>query len=139
MPDEPRLPWRTRVANLFRRRERLILFFGGALIAVVPALIVWQGQTPVPELQQDEIDSAVLHALETQSLPSRPAKAAELVRQSVVRVRGYVDRKDVEEDVDKAKSGGKDGAKGKSKGTGKKSAKDEIGRASCRERVCVPV
>ena len=124
VPDEPRLPWRTRMANLFRRRERLILFFGSALIAVVPALIVWQGQTPVPELQQDEIDSAVLHTLETQSLPSRPAKAAELVRQSVVRVRGYVDLKDVEEDVDKAKSGGKDGAKGKSKGAGKDSAKD---------------
>ena len=124
VPDEPRLPWRTRVANLFRRRERLILFFGGALIAVVPALIVWQGQTPAPELQQDEIDSAVLHTLETQSLPSRPAKAAELVRQSVVRVRGYVDLKDVDEDVDKAKSGGRDGAKGKSKGAGKDSAKD---------------
>lgn len=124
VPAEPRLPWRTRIANLFKRRERLILFFGGALIAVAPALIVWQSQTPTPELQQDEIDSAVLHTLETQSLPSRPAKAAELVRQSVVRVRGYVDLKDVEEDVDKAKSGGKDGAKGKSNRAGKDSAKD---------------
>ena len=119
VPDEPRLPWRTRVANLFRRRERLILFFGGALIAVVPALIVWQGQTPAPELQQDEIDSAVLHTLETQSLPSRPAKAAELVRQSVVRVRGYVDRKE----ADEAESDSKDGAKGKPKGAEKNSAK----------------
>ena len=120
VPDEPRPPWRIRMANLFKRRERLILFFGGALIAVVPALIVWQIQTPTPELQQDEIDAAVLHTLETQSLPSRPAKAAELVRQSVVRVRGYVDRKDVEEE----KSGGKDGAKGESRRAGKDSAKD---------------
>ena len=131
VPDKPRLPWRVRMANLFRRRERLVLFFGGALIAIVPALIVWQSQTPAPELQQDEIDSAVLHTLETQSLPSRPAKAAELVRQSVVRVRGYVDRKDVDEDVDKANSGGKDGAKGKSKGAGKDSAKD--GRKSGKD------
>jgi S1-C subfamily serine protease len=40
-------------------------------------------------LTQDDIDKAVLHTLETKSLPSRAAKAAELVLQSVVRVEGY--------------------------------------------------
>ena len=87
---------------------------------------VWQGQTAQPELQQDEIDAAVLHTLETQSLPSRSAKAAELVRQSVVRVRGYTDEPEEKDDArpaDKAKNGDRKGAaKGSAKG-GKDSAK----------------
>lgn len=38
---------------------------------------------------QEDINAAVLHALNTQNLPSRTAKAAELIRPSVVRVRGF--------------------------------------------------
>ncbi len=123
VPDVPRAPLRERLASLFRRRERLALFFGGALLAVVPAFLVWQGQAQTPELQQDEIDAAVLHTLETQSLPSRSAKAAELVRQSVVRVQGFgVPDADKPDDTDAAKD--KDAkapksSKGASKGTSK--------------------
>ena len=39
-------------------------------------------------LTQDDIDAAVLHTLETQTLPAKAAKAYEAVRESVVRVRG---------------------------------------------------
>jgi S1-C subfamily serine protease len=41
------------------------------------------------ELAQEDIDAAVLHTLENKTLPSRAAKAAESVREAVVRVRGY--------------------------------------------------
>ncbi len=147
LPDTPRPPWRARIAQFFKQRERLILFFGGALIAVVPALLVWHSRPPAQELQQDEIDAAVLHTLETQPLPSRPARAAELVRQSVVRVRGYVDVKDVE-DIDKsggdkktdekkadgkkgkdARKGARDSAKAPQNGSRSGSAKDRAGSA----------
>ena len=118
LPDEPRLSWRVRLANFFKQRDRLVLFFGGALVAVLPALFVWHSREPAAELQQDEIDSAVLHTLETQSLPSRSAKAAELVRQSVVRVRGYVD---VKNDKDSTQKAGEKKADGKKPKDGPKS------------------
>ncbi|OWT69251.1 serine protease [Achromobacter sp. HZ28] len=40
-------------------------------------------------LTQDDIDSAVLHTLQTKRLPSRPARAAEAVRASVVEIIAY--------------------------------------------------
>ena len=149
----PRLPLRARLSAWLERRDRLTLFTGAAvlmaLIAAAPALIVWQHQTPSAELQQDDIDAAVLHTLETQPLPSRAAKAAELVRQSVVRVRGWGPVKDGEDDEDgdvageqRGKDGGKDGAKdgakkqratsgsnGGGKGDGKAGGHDANGRS----------
>ena len=148
-----RLPLRARLSAWLERRDRLTLFTGAAvlmaLIATAPALIVWQHQTPSAELQQDDIDAAVLHTLETQPLPSRAAKAAELVRQSVVRVRGWGPVKDGEDDEDgdvageqRGKDGGKDGAKdgakkqratsgsnGGGKGDGKAGGHDANGRS----------
>jgi S1-C subfamily serine protease len=46
------------------------------------------GIQPVRELTQEDIDAAVLNTLETQTLPSRAARAYEVIRPSVVRVRG---------------------------------------------------
>jgi len=81
--------WRGKVRGFARRRRAPLLFLGGLLCALVPALAFWLTR-PVPqEMTQEEIDSAVLHTLENESLPSRSARAAEMVRQSVVRVRGY--------------------------------------------------
>ncbi|RZT31382.1 S1C family serine protease [Cupriavidus agavae] len=40
-------------------------------------------------LTQADIDKAVLHTLQTRTLPSRPARAAEAVRESVVEVMSY--------------------------------------------------
>ena len=132
----PRLPLRARLSAWLERRDRLTLFAGGAvlmaLIAAAPALIVWQHQTPSAELQQDEIDAAVLHTLETQPLPSRAAKAAELVRQSVVRVRGWGPVKDGEDDEndDDVAGGGaeKDSGKGGAKKPGTKSGSQSGGK-----------
>jgi S1-C subfamily serine protease len=67
------------------------MFFCGLLCAGVLALLLRAAPGGQAQLTQEDIDAAVLHTLETQSLPSRPARAAEAVRRSVVRVRGYPD------------------------------------------------
>lgn len=105
-----------------RLPERLAWTLVGFLLAlsVSLSLALWRdNQAGREELTQDDIDSAVLHTLETQSLPSRTARAAEMVRESVVRVRGYVTNK-----PDDAKDGadGKPGDKKKEKPADKKSA-----------------
>jgi S1-C subfamily serine protease len=74
-----------------RRYERPLLFFGGILVALAVVLGRDALQTPPRELEQEDIDAAVLHTIENKTLPSRAAKAAEAVRQSVVRVRGFGD------------------------------------------------
>jgi S1-C subfamily serine protease len=54
------------------------------------------------QISQDDIDAAVLHALESGALPSPAAKAYELIRPSIVRVRRMEtdkDGKDVEKGV----------------------------------------
>jgi S1-C subfamily serine protease len=65
------------------------------LLAACLALLLWQ-RLPAP-LTQKDIDAAVRHSLETQSLPSTTAKAAELVRPSVVRVIGLSTETDADE------------------------------------------
>jgi len=78
-----------RLRQFAARHERTLLFFSGLLIALAVA-VGYDARRPVPvELTQDDIDAAVLQTLETKPLSSRPAKAAEAVRQSVVRVRGF--------------------------------------------------
>jgi S1-C subfamily serine protease len=68
-----------------------MIFAAGGVFAVLLVAIYGAGQTPPREYTQDDIDSAVLHTMENKTLPSRAAKAAEAVRQSVVRVRGFAD------------------------------------------------
>jgi len=51
------------------------------------------------EITQRDIDAAVLHTLETKHLPSAAARAYEIIRPSVVRVRG-LGHHDKEEDAD---------------------------------------
>ncbi len=64
-------------------------FVGGILLALLIVLGRDALQTPPRELTQDDIDAAVLHTLETKDLPSRAARAAETIRPSVVRIRGF--------------------------------------------------
>jgi S1-C subfamily serine protease len=88
---------RAALRALIGRHERALLFAAGALIAVMSALAFWAMQPSPAELAQEDIDAAVLHTLENKTLPSRAAKAAESVRQAVVRVRGFAeDPKDPE-------------------------------------------
>ncbi len=88
-PEEPRRPARQRVASFFKRHERWGLVLAGALIAGTAVLATLALQPAPRELAQEDIDAAVLHTLENKTLPSRAAKAAESVRESVVRVRGF--------------------------------------------------
>jgi S1-C subfamily serine protease len=78
-----------RLRSLVTRHAGFFSFLGGA---VCVALIAgaYLGSQPQPRaLSQEDIDGAVLHTLENKTLPSRAVKAADIVRASVVRVRGF--------------------------------------------------
>ena len=65
------------------------MFFVAGL-AVATALVLLHASTvPQPRgLTQDDIDAAVMRTLETNTLPARMAKAFDVIRPAVVRVRG---------------------------------------------------
>ncbi|ALM84335.1 S1C family serine protease [Bordetella sp. N] len=60
-----------------------------ALVFVAGLGTAWLMQPRLRTLTQDDIDAAVLHTLQTKRLPSRPARAAEAVRASVVEIIAY--------------------------------------------------
>jgi S1-C subfamily serine protease len=78
-----------RLRSLATRHAALLSFLGGAICVVLFAGAYLWSQPQPRALSQEDIDSAVLHTLENKTLPSRAAKAAEIVRPSVVRVRGF--------------------------------------------------
>lgn len=86
-PRSPQPPGRVRAFAL--RHDRALLLIGGMVIALGLFVVRDQMRPSGRELSQDDIDAAVLHTLDTKTLPSRAAKAAALVMPSVVRVRGY--------------------------------------------------
>jgi len=88
-PPSPAAPTVSRARTFFSRHDRALVFAGGVLFAL--ALLVGRDALrPAPgELTQEDIDEAVLYTMENKTLPSRAAKAAEVVMASVVRVRGY--------------------------------------------------
>ena len=102
LPGEPAAPAprpgvRQRIRAFCARFERPLVFAAGALMAGAVAYTVLYFQDKPREIAQEDIDAAVLHTLENKTLPSRAAKAAESVREAVVRVRGYYeDPKDPE-------------------------------------------
>ena len=82
-PSQPKPPSRWR--RLAARSPRPLLVV--ALVALASA-VGYQALKPAPRvLTQDDIDAAVLHTLETKTLPSPMAKAYDAIRESVVRVR----------------------------------------------------
>ena len=92
--------FRGRLGAAGRRHQGLLLFAAGLLVAATAGFAYLANQTTPREFVQEDIDAAVLHTLETKTMPSRAAKAAELVRQSVVRVNGFDDEKDAKKDAD---------------------------------------
>ncbi|ARP86532.1 S1C family serine protease [Bordetella genomosp. 9] len=62
-----------------------------ALVFAAGLASAWLMQPKLRVLTQDDIDQAVLHTLQTQSLPSRAARVADAVHASVVEIRGYPD------------------------------------------------
>jgi serine protease DegQ len=84
--------WRFFPARKWLRRfDRPLLVAAGVLFAFA-LVFVYARMTPAPHaLTQDDIDKAVLHTLESKDLPSAAARAYEIVRPSVVRVRRLSD------------------------------------------------
>ncbi|WP_422649956.1 Serine protease [Cupriavidus sp. H18C1] len=71
-----------------------VTIYGTALAAIALVFAAgvgsaWLLQPKQRALTQSDIDSAVLHTLNNKDLPSRAARAAEAIRQSVVEVRSY--------------------------------------------------
>jgi S1-C subfamily serine protease len=78
---------RPRWRNMFLRYERPLWVATAVLLALaVVATHAFLLPAPRP-ITQEDIDAAVLHTLESTTLPSAAAKAYEVIRPSVVRVR----------------------------------------------------
>ena len=76
-------------SNIHQRLQRLPLWAALLVCALLSATLTWAltRQVGAPQrLTQDDINAAVLHTLNTQDLPSRAARAAQLIAPSVVRV-----------------------------------------------------
>jgi S1-C subfamily serine protease len=96
--QQPRFGWR----NFCARYERLLWVAAAGLFAVLLAF-TYTAITPSPrQITQEDIHAAVLHTLETNSLPSPAAKAYEVIRPSIVRVRGLGPDKNGGEDTEKS-------------------------------------
>ncbi len=84
---ESRRSLRSRL-KFFTRHERLLLVVAGGIFALLLVSLYAAMKPPPREITQRDIDSAVLHTLETKPLSSAAARAYEIIRPSVVRVRG---------------------------------------------------
>jgi len=88
--------------KLGRRSERFLWVVAGGLLVL---LLVWGAASMAPaphRITQKDIEKAVLHTLETQTLPSFAAKAYEAVIPSVVRVRGLETDPDGDDEIEKS-------------------------------------
>jgi len=117
-----------RLRRFARRHQSPLLFAAGIAIALLAMLAYQSNQAPPREMTQEDVDAAVMHTFETKTLPSRAAKAAELVREAVVRVTGYVDEPPEDEQKEADPSAPKDG-----KDATKSGAKDGKG-ADAKDR-----
>ncbi|HEY7945876.1 MAG TPA: peptidase S1, partial [Casimicrobiaceae bacterium] len=87
-----------RVRRFLSQHERVLLL--AAVLLSVGALFAYTELKPPPrEITQHDVDAAVLHTLDSNVLPSRAAKAYEIVQRSVVRVRQLEHAKDDEDKV----------------------------------------
>lgn len=81
-----------RLRALGARHARMPQLVAGAAIVALLAGEGYLWLKPAPRvLNQAEIEAAVMRTLQTRTPPSRAAKAAEMVRPAVVRVRGFTD------------------------------------------------
>jgi S1-C subfamily serine protease len=96
--QQPCFAWRSFCA----RYERLLWVAAAGLFAVLLAFTYATITPSARQITQEDIRAAVLHTLETNSLPSPAAKAYEVIRPSIVRVRGLGPDKDGGEDTEKS-------------------------------------
>ena len=88
--------------KLGRRSNRLLWLAAGGFLVL---LLVWGAALMLPtphRITQKDIEKAVWHTLETQTLPSFAAKAYEAVLPSVVRVRGLETDPDGDDEIEKS-------------------------------------
>jgi S1-C subfamily serine protease len=86
---------------LIQRHQRIPWIVAGGLLAL---LLVWGSASMVPfprRITQKDIERAVLHTLETQTLPSPAAKAYDIIKPSVVRVRCLDTDPDGDDEIEK--------------------------------------
>lgn len=84
----PRARWRQALARA--AVDPRVMWSVMGLLAASLLAVQWLGAgAPARELTQKDIDAAVLRTLTTQVMPSPAARAAEVVRPSVVRVMSY--------------------------------------------------
>jgi S1-C subfamily serine protease len=95
---QPHPAWR----NFYARHERFLWLGAGGLCALLLALAYVSMTPPTRQITQDDIRAAVLHTLETNTLPSPVAKAYAVIRPSIVRVRGLGTDKNGGEDTEKS-------------------------------------
>jgi len=94
-------PRRLLLTGLIQRHNPIPWVVVGGLLAL---LLVWAtvSMTPSPRrITQKDIERAVMHTLETQTLPSPAAKAYDIIRPSVVRVRGLDTDPDGDDEIEK--------------------------------------
>jgi S1-C subfamily serine protease len=102
VPNSPRSGLR----DFYVRNERRLLgLTAGGLISILLAL-TYSAMTPPREITQEDIRAAVLHTLETNTLPSPVAKAYDVIRSSVVRVNGWGADDQADDDNDKSVGSG---------------------------------
>jgi S1-C subfamily serine protease len=80
---------RARVGRFLQRHNALIALAAGIAITLGAVYGYDMLRPSARALTQEDIDSAVLHTLETKTLPSQAARAYEAIRGSVVRVREF--------------------------------------------------
>jgi S1-C subfamily serine protease len=80
---------RARLREFFRRHDAWTALCAGVLIALAAMYGYGIWHPAAHALTQEDIDSAVMHTLETKTLPSQAARAYDAIRGSVVRVREF--------------------------------------------------
>lgn len=88
---------RFRLQNFYTPHQRLLWVAAGGLLALLLTFMYAAITPSTRQITQEDIRAAVLHTLETNTLPSAAAKAYEVIRPSIVRVRGLEPDKDGEE------------------------------------------
>lgn len=94
-------PRPSRLRRLGKRLERPLLVLAG-ILGVLALIFAYETKSPTQrEITQRDIDLAVLRTLETKTMPSASAKAYEVIRPSVVRVRGLGPNASEDEDTER--------------------------------------
>jgi S1-C subfamily serine protease len=83
--------------NFYARHKRRLWLAAGGLTALFLVFNYTARRPSTRQITQEDIKAAVLHTLETSTLPSPVAKAYEVIRPSIVRVRGLEPDKNGEE------------------------------------------